>query len=485
MARGRGVFRWALVCALTWGVVGMPVTARGAAKPPHGAAKPAVGPAVAARPSPALPDSTPLDRWLPNAPDASWTYAWSDSRYSPAPTLERYTVAARTDATVKLAWTTDDTGNGPDVTAAQGTIDYVYGDGGLANSNWASTAPPSQFPVLCASATQCGNSLSGTHYLLIWGSRAPVLQEPLTTGATWNSLGGQGNDVASVSRVAGVERVTVPGFPRGVFATKVVSDVTQAGAIGDPYGSGQRRVWWVYGVGPVRIEFAHAGGELEVAQLQATNLVPRPAPSDQAYLPLIEGTAMRFSYSNSRYMKTPSRQEITVAQVRNTTARLDVRELSGPIVVRGSYVFSSGLSGVRNLSLATSAATRVKFPELGPRGLPASQRRRFFTPLDLMAFGYNPVLPAYPYAGESWRSSPSSRDRAVYGVTGTTTVIGTRAVTTPAGRFEALLVRSTLRQAGFPFGSGVRDAWFAPGKGLVKLVFRHADGSVSTVQRLK
>ena len=39
------------------------------------------------------------------------------------------------------------------------------------------------------------------------------------------------------------------------------------------------------------------------------------------------------------------------------------------------------------------------------------------------------------------------------------------------------------RQRGYRFGSGVRKAWYAPGKGLVKLVFRHRDGSVSTVQR--
>jgi len=46
-------------------------------------------------------------------------------------------------------------------------------------------------------------------------------------------------------------------------------------------------------------------------------------------------------------------------------------------------------------------------------------------------------------------------------------------------------VTSSLEQAGFPFGSGTRTCWFAPGVGLVKLVFRHGDGSVSTVVRLK
>jgi hypothetical protein len=46
-------------------------------------------------------------------------------------------------------------------------------------------------------------------------------------------------------------------------------------------------------------------------------------------------------------------------------------------------------------------------------------------------------------------------------------------------------VRSRLRQKGFRFGSGTRTSWFAPGRGLVKLVFRHDDGSVSRVERTR
>jgi hypothetical protein len=425
------------------------------------------------------------DQWLPNAPSASWTYGWSDSRYSPATTFERYSVKSRGQSTVELAWTSQDTGNAPYSVPSQGTIDYNYGDTGIVNTNWSSTAPPPQFPVLCQQATQCGNSLASAHYLLIWGGRSPLLQEPLVKGETWRSLGGQANDVASRNRYAGVERVVVPAFPRGVFAAKVISDIAQAGAIGDPYGSGLRTVWWVYGVGPVKITFAHTGGEISQAELQSTNLVPKPAPSDRAWLPLQQGDTMRFSYRNSRYMRQASKQEFTVGDVVNNTARVDVKELSGPMRVRGSYVFSTSLSGVRNISIATTAATRLKFPPLGPRSQPATLRRRFFTPLDLVSYGYNPIIPAFPQKGDKWRSSKRGRDRQVYGVTGTTKVIGFRRVSTPAGRFNALLVESKLKQSGFRFGSGIRQAWFAPGKGLVKLTFRHADGSVSTVLRLR
>ena len=65
------------------------------------------------------------------------------------------------------------------------------------------------------------------------------------------------------------------------------------------------------------------------------------------------------------------------------------------------------------------------------------------------------------------------------------TIVGVRKVTVPGGTFSALVVRSTLKQAGFPFGSGTRTSWFAPKRGLVKLEFRHDDGSVSLVELLR
>ena len=169
----------------------------------------------------------------------------------------------------------------------------------------------------------------------------------------------------------------------------------------------------------------------------------------------------------------------------NTTALVNVRSLSGPIRVQGQYVFSTGKSGVIGLAVDTTAATRVRFPALGPRSQPKSRRRHFFTPMDLATFGINPVLPAYTPKGKTWKTSKSSRDYAVFGVTGRSKVIGFQRVRTPAGRFTALLVESRLTQKGYRFGSGVRRSWFASGVGLVKLEFRHRDGSVSKVDLLK
>ncbi|MEA2420961.1 MAG: hypothetical protein QOF55_60, partial [Thermoleophilaceae bacterium] len=169
----------------------------------------------------------------------------------------------------------------------------------------------------------------------------------------------------------------------------------------------------------------------------------------------------------------------------NNTARVDVKSTKGPIKVAGSYVFSTRLSGVTDLAASTKAASLAKFPALGPRSQPKSKRRHFFTPLDLMTYGYNPVISAYPVKGDTWKSKAGSRDFTVFGVDGSSTVLGIQKVHTPAGNFNALAVRSRLTQKGFKFGSGTRTSWFAPGKGLVKLVFRHGDGSVSTVDRVR
>jgi hypothetical protein len=233
----------------------------------------------------------------------------------------------------------------------------------------------------------------------------------------------------------------------------------------------------------VKITFRHAGGEISQAVLRSTTLKALALPSDRNLLPINRGDRAKFRWRNSKHMPSWSRQQFDVTQVVNNTARVDVKNLSGPIKVAGSYTFSSRISGVVHLQAATQAATRAHFPPLGPKGLPSDRRRRFFTPYDLMVYGFGPVTPIEVHKGDSWRSSRDSSDYKIFGVSGVTRVIGTRKVRTPAGRFSAVELRSTLTQSGYPFGSGTRTMWFAPGKGLVKLVFRHRDGSVSTVER--
>jgi hypothetical protein len=428
--------------------------------------------------------------WLPHPAGATWTYAWTDSVYSPAPTKEKVTVKSSKGSSFVLAWTTDDKEleNPEDAAVSTGTVTFTETNSGVVNADWSSNAPPPGFPVMCASAIQCGNSLASTYYNIIWGSRSPTLAEPLLKGLTWAASGGVSNDVTSLSTYVRQERITVPAFSAPVLAARVRTEIAQTGALGDPYGSGIRTVWWVWGVGPVKMVFAHAGGgNAPVTQsvLQSTSLTPKPPPASESYFPLVKGDKARYRWTNRRHLKKPVVQTVTTTDVANSSARLDVASVSGPIKVRAAYGYTLRVDGLSSLWATTKSASLAKLPPLGPKALPPAKRRQFVTAFDLMGFGFNPILPAYPQTGDSWVASRSGRDFQVFGVTGSAKVLGVQPVKVPAGRFQALAIRTTLTQPGFPFGSGTRTSWFAPGRGLVKLVFRHGDGSVSEVDLLK
>jgi hypothetical protein len=434
----------------------------------------------------ALADGTPS--WLPHPADATWEYTWTDSVYNTTPTKEKVTVKTTTATSFTLAWTTDGENNPSDAPTSTGTVDFQESQYGLINTNWASNQPPANFPTLCASLTSCGNSLASTYYNVIWGTRAPTLWEPLLKGTAWAATGAAKNDVSSTNTYLGTELVTVPAFPQPVLAAKVQSQITQAGALGDPYGSGIRTVWWVYGVGPVKVEFDHAGGAdapVTTSVLDSTNQTALPPPPDTDWFPLRKGLHGRYQWTNTKHLPKPEVQKVSIDQVANGSAQISVNSISGPIKEQGQYGFTQRLDGVTNLWGVTKSASLATFPPLGPKSLPPAKRRHFATVFDLMTFGFNPLITATPEAGNTWQGGKNLNDFATYGVTGQTTVLGIQKVKVPAGTFQALAVRSVLEQPGFPFGSGTRTMWFAAGRGLVKLVFRHGDHSVSTVVLLK
>ena len=438
--------------------------------------------------------------WLPHPADATWTYQWTDSVYQTTPVTEHVTVVRNTGSSYVLGWTVDggdqntnrcvDASGAPLGQNQSGWVELQDTNLGIVNgaNGWCGAPPPPAFPILCTAAASCGNSLGSSLYDVIWGSRTPVLFEPLVSGTSWTATGAAQNDVTSANDYLGTEAVTVPAFAKPVVAAKVRSQITQAGAIGDPYGSGVRTIWWVYGVGPVKIVFQHSGGSgapVTTVELQSTNQTPQTPPGDAAYLPLDAGMKGTYRWTNKRYFTKPEVERWSVDQAANGTAVVKVQSVSGPMKVTGAYQFTTRLDGVTSVASATKAASLAKLPPLGPSALPVARRRHFFTPFDLMTFGFNPVLPAYPSTGATWASDPNSRDFSVYGVNGTSRVVGVQKVTVPAGTFDALVVASNLTQPGFKFGSGIRTMWFAPGKGLVKLQFRHGDGSVSVVELLK
>lgn len=442
--------------------------------------------AVAVLATLAFAPSALADEWLPHPADATWTYEWTDSVYNTTPTKEKVTVKEQSGPSFTLSWTTLEQGNASTAPTSVGTVAFQETTAGLLNTDWSSTPPPSAFPVLCAVVSGCNNSLSSTYYNIIWGTRGPVLAAPLLKGTSWTSTGGAQGDVTSSSDYVGQERVVVPAFPQGVVAAKVRSEVTQAGAIGDPYGSGIRFVWWVYGVGPVKVVFQHAGGNAPVATsvLVSTNQTAKPPPPDGRYFPLVKGAKLKYSWTNTKHMKKASVQEVTTDEVANGSARFSVKHLSGPIRVAGAYGFTMRADGATNIWAITKSASLSIFPALGPSSLPKDKRRHFTTPFDLMLYGFNPIIPAYATPGTTWKAKVPSRDFSVFGVTGTTKVLGLRTIKVGKRTYRALAVQSTLTQRGFKFGSGTRTSYFVADKGLVKLVFRHGDRSVSTVQLL-
>lgn len=428
------------------------------------------------------------DQWLPHPSSATWTYSWTDSVYAKAPTLEKVNVKSRLGKSFVLAWTTAGPKQADGAISSTGTVDFDETELGIVNTNWTSNPPPSTFPILCSSAQSCGNSLASTYYNIIWGTRNPVIAEPLLKGVAWAATGGSQNDVTSTSVYLGNAKVKVPAFTTPVVAAKVQTRITQAGAIGDPYGSGTRTTWWVYGVGPVKVEFDHAGGAgapVTVSELQSTSLKPLPTPTNVDYFPFSKGRTLRFRWTNAKHLKTAVVQKLKIDAVVNNTARFTIVSSSGPLKAKGSYGFSKRVGGVTNLWGNTASASLRPLPPLGPKSVRPAARNHFASPIDLMDFGLNPILTAYPAKGDSWTTSRKSSEFKTYGVTGTTRVLGLQRVRVPAGTFLALEVQSRLTQPGFPFGSGTRTCWFAPGKGLVKLVFQHGDGSTSQVVLIK
>jgi hypothetical protein len=422
------------------------------------------------------------DDWLPHPAGAKWQYQWTDTNYNPSGTIENVVVQQQQGDTFTLAWadqndqppsaseTTLDCPSGADI----GTMTFQDTTAGLINTDWNSCPPPSNEPVLCANPSECANSLASALYNVIWGNRAPVLSEPLLQGLSWNATGGASNEVSSTSTYLGLRVIKVPAFPSGVVAAAVKTNLALGGTFGDDYGSGVRTTYWVRGVGPVYVEFDHVDGSITHVSLLSTNQKPLPNLPDIDYFPLRQGLTGEYEWINKKHLKQPEIEKISITAVENRTASFQVKSVSGPIRVVGQYGFSTRLDGVRNIWGSSSAASLSKFPKLG-------HGRHFFTPIDLMTFGFNPLLPAYPQAGDRWASG-DPRDLSIYGVTGTTRIVGVRTVHVPAGTFRALEVVSNLRQRGYPFGSGVRTMWFAPNRGLVKLIFKHRDGSTSLVQ---
>ena len=171
--------------------------------------------------------------------------------------------------------------------------------------------------------------------------------------------------------------ISVPAFPAPVKAAKIESVITQAGALGDPFGSGLRTVWWVYGVGPVKVLFQHTSGEASFAQLQSTNLAPLPLPSDANLLPLALGAESQLPLAQLQAHEALVRAAARRSRRRRTTRRGSTCSTpTGPIDVNASYVFSNRLGGLTNITTVAAAREHELAPAAagpGPRARRAAR----------------------------------------------------------------------------------------------------------------
>ena len=199
--------------------------------------------------------------WLPHGADATWTYAWTDSVYNTTPTTEK--------VTVKDSKGTRSPSRGRPTTrererrARQRRHRLLPGEPAAGSST--RTGRATRRPPASRSSARRSPAAATASRALLQPDLGDAGADARRAAAAGDDLDEHGRRAAVTSRAPrdydGQEhgerarRSRCPSPPR-----RCGREITQAGALGDPYGSGVRTVWWVRGVGPVKVEFDHSGG---------------------------------------------------------------------------------------------------------------------------------------------------------------------------------------------------------------------------------
>lgn len=87
-----------------------------------------------------------------------------------------------------------------------------------------------------------------------------------------------------------------------------------------------------------------------------------------------------------------------------------------------------------------------------------------------------------PHVGQTWSYGYWSSPSSYYTATQTVDTLSD-VVAVPAGVFtDSIRLSAVITSVGYSWPAGERNIWLAPGVGLVKLVYTHTNGSVTTVE---
>jgi hypothetical protein len=190
---------------------------------------------------------------------------------------------------------------------------------------------------------------------------------------------------------------------------------------------------------------------------------PEPPPVvPDAYFPVAIGNTWVYSWSNSVCAPSPIRETVVVTEQQGSVYSLHAHNDWG---VDGTFKISTTV-GYRWMSYNTGGGQDP-------------------CPLHLhmvLKYMYVPrnLFTATIQTGDSW-SGTNTWGGLTF--TGTTTAVALTS-TVSAGPLiytSCLQIRTVITGAS-SYGAGVRDAWFAPAVGMVRMAYYHEDGSVTSAE---
>ncbi len=208
-----------------------------------------------------------------------------------------------------------------------------------------------------------------------------------------------------------------------------------------------------------------AGLAVLLVSMPAAQGAPPQSPASiepGPYFPLQVGNRWVYSWTNSVYAPSPIVETVVV------TGQVDSQ-----YALHADHSQADGQLGISAGSGYQWMWDRMHAQN--PLPLPLYMLPRYlYVPANLFPVSFQ--------VGDVW-SGTGWYGEAVY--TGTTTaVISTATVSASGHTYTNCLQTHTVITGPHPFGSGTRDAWFAPDIGLVKLVYNHDDGSVTRADLL-